>query len=69
MSVVSFSEFQEHRNRRRKRLSMLGDLVSHEDLSEHHADGPGKDHIDEAPCREGAHGSEELEHDENQGGR
>jgi hypothetical protein len=67
MSVVSFSEFQEHRERRRTQFLGLGDLTPHDDAREHQADGHGKEHMDEAPYCEGADGSEEPEHDTDQG--
>jgi hypothetical protein len=69
MSLVSYSEFQEHRERRRTKVLVLGDLTPCDDASEHHADGHGKKHMDEAPYGEGADGSEEPEHDEDQGER
>jgi hypothetical protein len=69
MSVVSYSEFQEHRERRRTQVLVLGNLTPHDDAREHHADGHGKEHMDEAPYHEGADRSEEPEHDEDQGER
>ncbi len=69
MSLVSYSEFQEHRERRRTKVLVLGDLTPYDDAREHHADGHGKKHMDEAPYGEGADGSEEPEHDEDQGER
>ena len=66
MTVVSFTEFQKHRDRRQKRVLVLGDLTPHEDAREHHADGHGKGNVGETTYREGADASEAPEHDENQ---
>jgi hypothetical protein len=44
MSLVSYSEFQEHRERRRTKVLVLGDLTPYDDAREHHADGHGKKH-------------------------
>ena len=53
----------------REQVLVLGDPPPHEDAREHHADGHGKENMDEAPCRDGADGSEEPEHDEDQSER
>ena len=69
MSVVSFSEFKEHRARRRTEALMLGDLTPRDDTREHHGAGHDeKENMNQAPYCEGTDGSEESEHDEDQGG-
>jgi hypothetical protein len=66
MSLVPFIEFQEHRERRLKRISMIRNLTPLNDNGEHDPDREGQKHMDEAAERVGANGAEQPEHTENQ---
>ena len=66
MSLILYRQFQEHRERRQKKASVLGHLAPLDDARKHHADREHQENVDEPSHGEGTDGSEEPEDDEDQ---
>jgi hypothetical protein len=66
MSVVSYSEFQERRDRLRTQVSMLRELPTMDDTREHHSDRQDQQNVNEASHRQGTDRPKEPEDDKDQ---
>ena len=64
MTVVSYSVFQEHRDRLRTQVSVLRDLPTANDAVHHHSDRTDEENVNEASHRQGTDPPEEPENDE-----
>jgi hypothetical protein len=66
MTLISYEEFQEYRQRRRT-VSALGCLTTVNHTREHHADRPDEQHVKKTSGCVPADGSEERPHVEDKG--
>jgi hypothetical protein len=64
MTVVLYSTFLEHRERRQKKASGCGNVTTLDNAREHHSDRRNEENVDEPPHGIGTDGSEEPEHGE-----